>query len=154
MDETNASSGTDTSFFSGWTDWGKSNAGNIAATGFKAIGNVVSAYATSDQNDRTIDQLKYELRRNKAKMIYDWQKSDASNQVSFFSRGISPTSGSAAGILASNKYIVDDNIRDMERAVNAKISNLKAQSKNAITSAWLGAAGDIVGLGLDGAFSA
>lgn len=125
-------------------NWGKA-AGSAISADTSAIGGIMSAYALSDQNAKTIDQLLYEMRRNKAKMLYEWKKSDASNQLSFWQRGIAPTSGSAAGVLKSNKAIVDDNIRDMERAVNTQIENLRAQSKNAIVSSWISGVGNIAG---------
>ena len=135
-----------TSAYTGGTNW---NAiGGAVSSGVGAIGGIMSAFAQRSQNNRSIANLRYELQRNKARMIYDWQKENAQNQLSFWGSGVNPTSGSAAGVLTSNKNVVNQNISDMERAVREEISNLKAQSRNGIISSIISGAGSIAGAAL------
>lgn len=135
-----------TSAYTGGTNW---NAiGGLVSAGFSAFGGLYSAFAQQDQNNKTIANIRAELARNKKKILYDWRKSNAENLVSFWNSGINPTSGSAAGTLASNKNIVDSNIEDMTRAAENEIANLKSSSKNGIIGSIIGGVGQLAGAAL------
>lgn len=123
------------------TNW--SAIGSWVSSGINFGSGLISAFSQRRQNRETIANLRYELQRNKAKMIYDWRKENAQNLLSFWGSGVNPMSGSAAGVLTSNKNIVNSNIADMERAVQQEISNLKKQSRSGIISAIIGGAADI-----------
>lgn len=122
--------------------------GGAISAGLNIGGNLYSAFSQRNQNKKTIANLRYELQRNKARMLYDWRKENAQNLLSFWGSGVNPMSGSAAGVLTSNKNIVDQNIADMERAVQAEIDNLKAQSRSGIVSSIIGGAGAAAGAAL------
>lgn len=128
------------------------SAGVGAVSGaISGIAGIYGAFAQADANNKTIDQLKYELRRNKEKMLYDWKKSDAENQLSLWASGQTMGGGSSAqGVLDSNKNIVESNIEDMERAVNAEIDNLRTQSRNQIIGSIISGVGSIVTGGISG----
>lgn len=121
------------------------NWGGIFSAGMNTIGGLWNASVLEAQNNQTISDLRYMFRRNRDRIMYDLNKQQASDELSFFSSGVMPTSGSAAGVLASNRNIVMDNIADEEHAVNRQVQNLQAQTKNAWTSAIISGAGSLVG---------
>lgn len=135
-----------TSAYKGGANWALIGGG--VAAGLSLFGGIYSARETKKQNERTISQLRSEMIRNKAKTIYDWKKENAENLISFFGKGINPMTGSAAGLLTSNRKIVESNIKDMEDAYNAQIYNLQQQSRNALISNLIRSGSDISGMAI------
>lgn len=121
------------------------NYGGILSAGMSAIGGLWSAAALEAQNDRTISDLRYMFRRNRERIIYDLNKQEARDKMSFWTSGVTPTSGSAAGVLTSNRNIVMNNIADMEYATNRQIENLESQTRNKWISSIISGASNIVG---------
>lgn len=115
---------------------------------FGGLTNAMSYSAIAGDIDDQIYQLKYALNKNRTKILYDWRKQNAADMLSFWGSGVSPTSGSAAGVLTSNKGVIDQNISEMERQVWEQIRGLQRKKKNAKKSAILGTVSNLVTAGL------